>query len=59
MMTLHEARKWIHDHDYHDYKVDTTDQFFRFRQHEPVLLGPVRYRTIDLDGVGKLIIAYA
>ena len=55
-MTLHEARKWIEDHNYKDNGVDTTDRFYRFRQHEPLPF--VRYRTIELGKVGELIMAY-
>jgi len=55
-MTLVEARRWVRDHDYYDNKIDITDRFYRFRQHEPLPF--MRYRTIELKDIGELIVAY-
>lgn len=55
-MTLQEARKWIKDHNYKDIGVDTTDRFYRFRQH--IVLPHMKYKTIELGKTGQIIMAY-
>ena len=42
--TADKAREWLKAHDLHSGKLDTTDNTFRFRQHEPSEY--VRFRTI-------------
>lgn len=44
--SLQEATIWITEHKYHSVKVDETEHFFRFRQHDP--LGSGRYYTHTL-----------
>ena len=54
-----EAVDWIHDHDYKASKVDMTNEYYRFRQHEPVQGVALRYRTIPLSDIGHLVVIYA
>jgi hypothetical protein len=34
--TLSEAVFWLKDHNYPHHKIDITDKFYRFRQHNPI-----------------------
>lgn len=54
-----EALKWIRDHDYKAGKIDMTNDYYRFRQVEPVDSVAVRYRTISLGDIGQLVVLYA
>ena len=56
---LDQAKKWLMNHDYKYGKADITPQYFRFRQRDPDTLKHThRFRSIELKGVGYLIIAY-
>jgi hypothetical protein len=44
--SLSEATHWIMEHKFHAVKVDVTEHFYRFRQHDP--LGSGRYYTHTL-----------
>jgi hypothetical protein len=50
-----EAVKWIEEHKYLHTKVDETENFYRFRQHDPI--PGVRYYTKTLPNGVELIIA--
>jgi len=57
--TLDAAKKWIEDHDYKYTSPDITPSYFRFRQRSPEGLKHThRFRSIEMKGVGYLILAY-
>lgn len=52
-MTRKEANNWILSHSYKNYKVDTTDKYYRFRQTKP--REGVEYFTLSLPSGIKLV----
>lgn len=48
-----EAIHWIINHNHHIYKIDETDNFYRFRQREPRAHG--KYYTIKLKNGIEMI----
>ena len=57
--TRAQAFDWIKGHGYKADKVDITQDYYRFRQYEPVHAVGLRYRTISLGDVGELVVMYA
>lgn len=57
--TRHEAFAWIHDHGYKADKVDMTPEYYRFRQHTPMVSPHLRYKTIGLGDIGYLVMIYS
>ena len=56
---LDQAKKWIQDHEYKYSTPDVTPHYFRFRQRDPKSLEHThRFRSIELKGIGYLIVAY-
>jgi hypothetical protein len=54
-----EAREWIQGHGYRYSPPDITPQYYRFRQIDPKALEHThRFRSVELKGVGYLILAY-
>jgi hypothetical protein len=51
--SLSEATHWVMEHKYHAVKVDVTEHFYRFRQHDP--LGSGRYYTQTLKNGIELV----
>lgn len=58
--SLDEAKDWILNHGYKLVKVDTTPEYYRFRQMDPKHLEILGYRarTQPLGDVGHLILFY-
>jgi hypothetical protein len=54
--TIPKAVKWLQDHNYVSYSIDTKPNFFRFRQFYPVPGG--RYRTRVLPNGIELVLLY-
>lgn len=54
------AKRWIHEHGYKGNNPDTTDAYYRFRQHNPESLKAMGYyaRSVPLGDDGYLIIFY-
>ena len=52
--TLAEAKHWVSSHKYKSPKVDITERFYRFRQHDPS--GFSRMRTVKLHGGVELVV---
>jgi hypothetical protein len=57
-MSKREADAWIRKHGYKMSSPDVTPHFYRYRQVNPERLHGFRFRTIDLGGMGHLIVAY-
>lgn len=56
---LIEARTWLVHHGYKHTDPDITPQYYRFRQINPdVLKHTHRFRSVELKGIGYLIVAY-
>jgi len=56
---LIEARTWLVHHGYKLTDPDITPHYYRFRQINPdVLKHTHRFRSVELKGVGYLIMAY-
>ena len=51
--SIHDATMWLMEHKYHAVKVDMTEHFYRFRQHDP--LGSGRYYTKTLNNGIELV----
>lgn len=54
--SISQARKWLKDHHYGGKKVDTTENFYRFRQMKPMKGG--RYTTMTLPNGVEIILHY-
>jgi hypothetical protein len=54
--TLQEAYDWLEDHHFGHRKVDITDDYFRFRQIQPIHGG--RYVTKTLPNGIEIVIHY-
>lgn len=54
--TLNEAKKWLKENGFRFYKVDETENFYRFRQVEPK--GFKYYRIKKITDNIELVIAY-
>lgn len=57
--TLKEAIEWIHKNNYKSSKVDTTDDYYRFRQVSPTDLTDGKFKTIPLGDDGYIIVFYS
>jgi len=56
---LVEAKHWLVKNGYKDKGVDVTPHYYRFRQINPQVLEHThRFRSVELKGVGYLIMAY-
>jgi hypothetical protein len=54
--TVEQAKKWLKDHNYKNDKVDTTDQYHRFRQKDPSEFDESTFRTIKFtDGLKAIV----
>jgi hypothetical protein len=54
--TLEAARAWLKRHGYHDYKVDISETYYRFRQIDPGRFKDMRTKSLP-SGI-KLIIGF-
>jgi hypothetical protein len=54
--TAEEAKKWVTSHGFKASKIDTTDQYYRFRQFDPGKCKDGTLRTISLTKGVKAII---
>jgi len=50
------AETWLRHHDYDARKVDTTEHYHRFRQHDPSLYAPGSFRTISFTSSIKAVV---
>ena len=53
--TADEAKKWLEDHDKKSDKVDTTEEYHRFRQRNPKDFDEKSFRTIEITEGTKAI----
>jgi hypothetical protein len=57
-VNIHDAIKWILQHDYKALKIDITDNFYRFRQVNPNKLKGYHFITKKINKDISFIIAY-
>jgi hypothetical protein len=54
--SISEAKKWLSKNNYKSSKVDTTDQYHRFRQRDPGDFKEGSFRTVKLtEGVSAIM----
>jgi hypothetical protein len=56
--TIDECLKWLQDHDLKHYKVDETENYYRWRQINPKKRLAYRIKTIDEKRQIKFVIQY-
>lgn len=56
LWTKAKAKAWLKKHDYKHNKIDTTENFYRFRQIDPSKFDKKSFRTIVFGkGIGAVI----